>query len=94
MTITLYRPSQIGGCITKIESSKGTTIFVDLGHNLPRGEEDAPDEYASAEAVEELTGRHGYLLYAYARRPYRLAEICAGWHRIVPWATCRQYYDG
>ncbi|MBR3449277.1 MAG: hypothetical protein IKH24_00380 [Bacteroidales bacterium] len=55
MTITLYRPSQIGGCITKIESSKGTTIFVDLGHNLPRGEEDAPDEYASAEAVEELT---------------------------------------
>ena len=55
MKITLHRPNQIGGCITEIESSKGTKIFIDLGHNLPRGNEEAPDEYASIEAIAELT---------------------------------------
>ncbi len=55
MKITLHRPNQIGGCITEIESSKGTKIFIDLGHNLPRGDEEAPDEYASIEAIAELT---------------------------------------
>ena len=55
MKITLHRPNQIGGCITEIESSKGTKIFIDLGHNLPRGDEEAPDEYASPEAIAELT---------------------------------------
>lgn len=30
-------------CITEIESAKGTKIFIDLGHNLPRGDEEAPD---------------------------------------------------
>ena len=34
-TITVYRPNQIGGCITKIESSKGTKIIIDVGSNLP-----------------------------------------------------------
>ena len=55
MRITLHRPNRIGGCITEIESSKGTKIFIDLGHNLPRGDEEAPDEYASTEAIAELT---------------------------------------
>ena len=55
MKITIYRGNQIGGCITAIESSKGTKIFIDLGHNLPSGDEEAPDEYASFEAIAELT---------------------------------------
>ena len=55
MKITLHRPNQIGGCIIEIESSKGTKIFIDLGHNLPRGDEETPDEYASLEAIAELT---------------------------------------
>ena len=33
--ITVYRPNQIGGCITEIESSKGTRIIIDVGSNLP-----------------------------------------------------------
>jgi len=33
--ITVYRPNQIGGCITEIESSKGTKIIIDVGSNLP-----------------------------------------------------------
>ena len=55
MRITVHRGNQIGGCITEIESERGTKIFVDLGHNLPQGDEETPDEYASDEAVEELT---------------------------------------
>ena len=33
--ITVYRPNQIGGCITEIESNKGTKIIIDVGSNLP-----------------------------------------------------------
>jgi len=33
--ITVYRPNQIGGCITEIETSKGTKIIIDVGSNLP-----------------------------------------------------------
>lgn len=55
MRITLHRPNQIGGCITEIESSKGTKIFIDLGHNLPKGDQKSEDPYASEEAIKELT---------------------------------------
>jgi len=33
--IKAYRPNQIGGCITEIESSKGSRIIIDVGSNLP-----------------------------------------------------------
>ena len=40
MTITIHRGiDQIGGCITEIESQNGTKILIDLGHNLPEGDE-------------------------------------------------------
>ena len=65
MTITLHRPNQIGGCITEIESAKGTKIFVDLGHNLPRGDEEAPDEYASPEAMAKLLKGADAVLYTH-----------------------------
>ena len=35
MKITVYRPNQIGGCITEIESKAGTRIIIDIGSNLP-----------------------------------------------------------
>ena len=65
MIITLHRPNQIGGCITEIESAKGTKIFVDLGHNLPRGDEEAPDEYASPEAMAKLLQGADAVLYTH-----------------------------
>lgn len=65
MIITLHRSNQIGGCITEIESSKGTRIFVDLGHNLPRGDEEASDEYASPEAMSMLLKGAGAVLYTH-----------------------------
>ena len=38
MRITLHRPHQIGCCITELVSSKGIKIFIDVGHNLPKGD--------------------------------------------------------
>ncbi len=36
MEITIHRGThQIGGCVTEIESSKGTKIIIDIGENLP-----------------------------------------------------------
>lgn len=65
MRITLHRPNQIGGCITEIESAAGTKIFIDLGHNLPKGGEDAPDELDSDEAILELTRGAQAILYTH-----------------------------
>ncbi|MCL2663741.1 MAG: MBL fold metallo-hydrolase [Oscillospiraceae bacterium] len=39
MKITVYRPNQIGGCITEIESKSGTRIIIDVGSNLPGNNE-------------------------------------------------------
>lgn len=56
MKITIHRGiNQIGGCITEIESKSGSRIIIDLGHNLPKGDKESEDEYASDEAVEKLT---------------------------------------
>ena len=45
MKIQIHRGTyQIGGCITEIQSSRGTRILIDLGHNLP-GECQKEDEY-------------------------------------------------
>ena len=36
MKITILRgTNQIGGCVTEIESSRGTKIIIDIGENLP-----------------------------------------------------------
>ena len=46
MKITIHRGiNQIGGCITEIQSSTGTKILIDLGHNLPDADGQAEDEY-------------------------------------------------
>ena len=34
MTITVYRPNQIGGCVTDIVSDNGTRIIIDVGSEL------------------------------------------------------------
>lgn len=65
MKITLHRSNQIGGCITEIQSNSGTKVIIDLGHNLPRGDEEAPDEYASPEAMERLLEGVSAVLYTH-----------------------------
>ena len=65
MKITLHRPHQIGGCITEIVSSRGTRIFVDLGHNLPKGDQESEDEFASEDAIADLIGDAKAIFYTH-----------------------------
>lgn len=65
MRITIHRGNQIGGCITEIVSSMGTRIFVDLGHNLPKGDEESEDEFASEEAIADLIGDARGIFYTH-----------------------------
>ena len=55
MKITIHRGiNQIGGCITGIQSSSGTKILIDLGHNLPDAEGQTEDEYDVPENLDRL----------------------------------------
>ena len=55
MRITIHRGiNQIGGCITEIQSSSGTKILIDLGHNLPDADGQAEDEYDIPENLDRL----------------------------------------
>ena len=55
MKITIHRGlSQIGGCITEIQSLSGTKILIDFGHNLPNGNDAAEDVYECPENIDEL----------------------------------------
>ncbi|MCQ2329697.1 MAG: MBL fold metallo-hydrolase [Paludibacteraceae bacterium] len=66
MKITIHRgKNQIGGCITEIESMSGCKIIIDLGHNLPKGDKESVDEYASEEAVAKLTDGVSDIFYTH-----------------------------
>ena len=55
MTITIHRGiDQIGGCITEIKSVCGTKILIDLGHNLPSGDEPTEDKFDNEANLESL----------------------------------------
>jgi len=55
MTITIHRGiNQIGGCITEIATAS-TKIIIDLGYNLPKGNQPAKDDKANYKAIAELT---------------------------------------
>lgn len=55
MNITIHRGiNQIGGCITEIESNNGTKILIDLGHNLPEGDEPSEDPYDKPKNLDKL----------------------------------------
>lgn len=60
--ITIHRPEQIGGQITKI-STVTTSIIIDLGHNLPgRNEEDSFD---NRKIIEQITTGCSAVLYTH-----------------------------
>jgi len=55
MKISIHRGiDQIGGCITEISTNE-TRILIDLGQNLPDGEGVVSDDFASREAIENIT---------------------------------------
>ena len=55
MIITIHRGiDQIGGCITEIASTSGTKILIDLGHNLPDGDNPSEDKYDNSANLSAL----------------------------------------
>ncbi len=55
MTITIHRGiNQIGGCITEISSDNGHKILIDLGHNLPEGDNHNNDPLEKAENIDPI----------------------------------------
>jgi ribonuclease J len=65
MKITIHRGiDQIGGCITEITTAEAR-IVIDLGQNLPRGDEEVKDNLASKEAIESITSGVDAILYTH-----------------------------
>jgi len=65
MKITIHRGiNQIGGCITEIASGNAR-IIIDLGQNLPRGDEPVTDIFASREAIGSLVEGVDAILYTH-----------------------------
>ncbi|MDR1582861.1 MAG: MBL fold metallo-hydrolase [Prevotellaceae bacterium] len=65
MKITIHRGfDQIGGCITEIATAT-TRILIDLGHNLPKGNQPDKDEFASKETIEKLTNGVNAIFYTH-----------------------------
>ena len=65
MKITIHRGiNQIGGCITEI-ATETTKIFIDLGHNLPKGDKPSEDKNANNEAIEKLTKDCNAIFYTH-----------------------------
>jgi ribonuclease J len=65
MKISIHRGiNQIGGCITEIATAT-TTILIDLGHNLPKGDKPAEDENASIKAIAALTKGVAAIFYTH-----------------------------
>jgi ribonuclease J len=63
--ITIHRGiDQIGGCITEIATDT-SKILIDLGHNLPKGDQSSPDAFASKEAIEKLTAGVNAVFYTH-----------------------------
>ena len=79
MDITVYRPNQIGGCITEIKSKGGTKIIIDVGSDLPG----VKGEYVDIEALTKdcagvfITHYHGDHIGEY-RRVNKDTEIYMG----------------
>ncbi len=63
MRITIHRAAQIGGQITRISTARAS-ILIDLGHNLPRNNEDE-DPYDNDPAIAELTKGCSAILYTH-----------------------------
>ena len=65
MKILIHRgANQIGGCITEIQSAKGTKILIDLGHNLP-GELDQEDKFDDPANLSALLDGISGIIYTH-----------------------------
>ena len=66
MKITIHRGiNQIDGCITEIESSNGTKILIDLGHNLPEGDQPSKDQLDTPSHLNEIIQGVSHIFYSH-----------------------------
>ena len=73
MTITIHRGiNQIGGCITEIASANGSKILIDLGHNLPEGDNHDNDPMEKAENIDPILNGVDAVLYTATTLDLRL----------------------
>lgn len=67
MTITIHRGiNQIGGCITEIASASGSKILIDLGHNLPEGDNRDNDPLDKAENIDPILEGVSVVFYTHS----------------------------
>ena len=67
MRITIHRGiNQIGGCITEIASASGTKILIDLGHNLPEGENRDNDPLEKVENIDPILNGVNAVFYTHS----------------------------
>ena len=67
MQITIHRGiNQIGGCITEIASASGTKILIDLGHNLPEGDNRDNDPLDKAENLDTILDGVDAIFYTHS----------------------------
>lgn len=65
MKITIHRGfNQIDGCITEI-ATETSKILIDLGHNLPKGNQPGKDEFANKAVIEKLTDGVSAIFYTH-----------------------------
>lgn len=65
MKILIHRgANQIGGCITEIQSAKGTKILIDLGHNLS-GESEKEDKFDDPANLSALLDGVSGIIYTH-----------------------------
>ncbi|WP_436414825.1 MBL fold metallo-hydrolase [Petrimonas sp.] len=65
MEINIHRGiNQIGGCITEITTAS-SSVFIDLGHSLPKGDIVVKDNKANRSAIEKLTANSNAIFYTH-----------------------------
>ena len=70
MQIKVYNGNQIGGCITIVESNKGTRICLDIGENLPSIDKKEVPEIDIIGLTKEPRNIEAVFVSHYHRRPY------------------------
>ena len=81
MKITIHRGiNQIGGCITEIESSNGTKILIDLGHNLPEGDQTTKDQLDTPSQLNEIIKGLSNTFYSHCHNDNIVLDSNAGAH--------------
>ncbi len=75
MRIVIHRGiDQIGGCITEISTAK-SKVLIDLGHNLPQGDEPVEDKMDNPTTVEALCEGCDAIFYTHYHGDHETSSV-------------------